>query len=1327
MAEHKSESLKFLYNGMALGVANDLPLKGKYNFGQNVRIVTEGVIESRPMLDNFIVLNPDEGLVPHSLETIINKSNFGMLRIAGVGTKLFTGVDTPLAIKDTGYSGLPLFIVDFRPENAIEAYAYIADGNKFKKISVSNTLSDVGITPPAKAATWRIGTPNRKIIDKIDTGSAAQWLSSAGATSDQTRVNTTITSYLADGALPNFASIVPAAMTASLQADSIVTLNASEDVIVTKIVPAALNAAVATIAKISYDTGTTGACTIVLDISSKDIIRDSILYLNASEYVRVTDVTYDGNGVPSIRTVTVGTFVIGNTVSGVASFRFYATVGYAAGNTITSGSIKSVLGTGISTLTRTFNVDLTNANGKPLGPNDIFHISLLPSDPTKLIEIQIQLDVNSGANKYTEQYFLYPISPNFFSGAVAQTTPTISAIQQVAQRRELIDSTRNTRQRLYEQNPEGIDLPDPFASDEQILTDLGIINDSSNFETELGQNQWTEVSVRLSDFVRVGSDDSRTFKDIDGIRISINTSAAIDFYIDSLWVGGADALETESPGFLPYNYVWRIRDPATKVSSNWSPPLRTGIKVSRGKVVLNFLDANTLYPVTYKIDIARFGGSLNDFRIVGSIFNDGSEYTDTSSDRLIADNDLAGRFAGQGSLDAVFDFYKPFAILDTPKIGTCDVIGTKFIWKTLDKLNITYPRGTQIIINGIANSFYTNPSDDQHVELEMDMGNLAGVKFELQAPLLTGQTLPVIFGPTGKGNAGLTIFGIGDKNAAGTLYWLDGNNPDTQSDLNRLEISSPSEPLVSGVIYDDYAFVWSTARSWMIIPTNVNGRSSFIARENANSRGLFSKWAICVGHTHIYFLSENADGIYRVQGNGNPECITNDGFNSLFYINGKAPSSIKLVDGTVIYPPDFTKVDDNRLFSINDYIIYRFKDTDPSGSKAVTLVFSIKTDSFVSYDTFLGGLVNMFYAEDLENSTTVFVPPDVLKAEYGTRVLVGTAGAIKIFGTAGTWENSLALESKIIPFAFDGGNSRLLKLFDEEMLSIDAGTTGVSIRNYFDNGKSFDGGFLISGSLTHIRDSYINLINNGLGTNAKNITTVFNWLLNANAKLYEELFYYIPQADEITDRAGDTEFGENIGEKLWQGIIIQLDTFGENKVLQFYDDENIIRATITINCNGKQTIAKSFDQPFISHTIRRTSSDNVNWISYEEAYVNDPEPESAKVWEDEFDTGNLTGLIFIKRMAWAYRSTANSILILTFEDGTEQTYDLPNSSGLYNKEFFYAYEKKWKACKWRVETDGEIRLYKKHVEVWMKSINSAQPFALQQPLGGLSNVTGAFI
>lgn len=1307
--DHQSEVKKMIATGFMLDVTNNLNPANKFNFLQNIRVYLEGCLESRPRVDSLLSFDIAENSIVHTIKTILNKANATKLRIIGVSDKLYIGAGSPITQTDSGFSGSPLQIVDFRPESAIQSYAYIGDKNKLKKVGVDGTYSSVGLLVPRNPVSAKIGAPQQKVIDECGDATVASWVQagSAGAPTTALRINTTVLAYLADGALPNYASIVPVAFTADMQPGAIVLLNGADTVIITEVLPAALLTGVATISKIVYDSGATGLCTIVLSISSQAIKVNSILLLNGTEYVRVTQVTYDNNNIPSIKCSTVGTFAAGNSISGVASFRFYGINAYVATNTVATKYIKSVIAAaGLSSLTRTMNVDLITTSTKPLTEDSILHFSGIISNPAALIELQFQLDVDSATNDFTKNFYTYPVSPNFFTATAQQTASSLSVIQQVTQRQQLLE-------RYYRKSNDGrMSIEDPF---DPILPP---VYPADPGQTTLGTGQWTEFNIRLGDFLRTGADNSRTLKDVKAIRISVNANAALDLYIDSIWVGGSLELDStrDSNAFLAYNYVWRVRDPATKNKSNWSPPLRNGIRTNRTRIELTFpAEAVGNYSASYKLDVARFGGTLNDFRLVGSAKNDGSVFIDESSDRIIADNELAGRFE-LGLADAVFDFYQPFAILDAPKKGTCGVTGTDLVWSTGDTFNTTWPRGTQIYINGISNKLYTSPIDSTHISLEKDVGALTGATFEITDPLLTAQPLSILAGPFGEGVSGLVIFGAGDKNAAGTLYWLDPNSPDTMSDINKLEITSPSEPIMAIVMYDSYAFVWTTRRSFTLLPTysyqaistNVNARSTmFIAKENANSRGLFCRTGICSGRDFIYHLAENVDGIYKVQGSGNPICITQAAIHNLFYQNGVAPTAVTLIDGTIVNPPDFSKPDDIIFSAIKDFLMFRFVDIN---NKAKVLVYSEKTDDWISYDTYLNDEVGCFYSEELDNVADV---------------LVGLKNGVGIFANSGTRENTI--QSIILPFAFDGGNSRVAKLFDEEMIDSLPTADGITVKNYYDNGLTSDADVNLTGIA---RSQQLISINSGIGILAKNITTKFSWLIKSGVKLFEEQFWFVPKSIDIKDRASDWEDAGTPDLKLWQGITIEADTFGVNKTLQFIDDFGIVRAILIINHVGQFSKDYSFDVPFISHKVKQISADGIDWMPFAGKYFVDAEPARGKVWEGEISTETISGLIAMKSIGLAYRpfNNAASVKLLLSIDGITEEIDYSVApANTYFKEFNYTSARKGLFIKWRIVASSEIQLFEKDCEVEIRGWNSANGFQTIKPFGGPSRITKAKI
>lgn len=1312
MGEYQHDSQKSICTGLVLNLAEDLRPQGKFRFLQNVRIVVEGEFRSRPRIVSLLSLNPPLAKVPHSIKTIVNKITGQINHIVGVDTEVYTGNGNPLNQKVSGFSGNPLSIISFRPEEATETYAYIADSLKMCKVSVSDTVSDIGINAPTKALSFNITKPFRKIIDNIKSSDVADWnnlTGSAGTPVVEDRIDDTIDAILYDGIAPCFASIVTE-IPPTLQTGAIVIVDSTDELIIEEIIPASLLSGVATISSINYDSGATGLCTIVLSTSDVSLRRNSILLLNGTEYVRVLEVTRNINNFPSIRVSTVGTFANGNTVVGAASLRVFATIGtYVATDTIfAEGLITSVGALGVSSITNTIDVDLTNADGQALKNTDYLHCSLKVSNASVLTEIQIQLDCDSVVP--FNNFFYYPVTPNFFTSSAAQEGSTLSTIQQTVQREELLQKLL----RLQDQESSGGYLTrqdlgiDPIVDYVEETAPIG--------QTGLGEQQWVELFIKLGDLKRVGTDPTRTKKDIKAIRLSINSTAAIDVGLDSIWVGGGSDLESTrgTSGLVPYNYIWRVRDPRTKAISNWSPPLREGISISRTSISLLPVDADVNFSTDYMIDIARFGGTLKDYRIVGTIENDGSTFEDNVSDLVAASSEPAGRRLKGDQIgdEEVFDFYKPFTFFDTPKLGICDVIGTKLTIISGDLLNISYPRGVQILIDGILNRFYTNPTDTSHVELEKDMGSLSNVAFEIKTPLLTGQPLPILFGPFGEGNSGLFNFGLGNDLAAGTVYWLDGNSPDTQSDINFLEITSPSEIMLTGVMYDGYPFVYTNKRSFMLIPTFQNGPLGFIARENAGSRGVFSRWSICVGRDAIYYLTDNADGIVKVAGTGIPQSITDGSLYDLFPHNGVNPFPITLltgVDNIVIQPPDFSIPEAIRLFHTKDYLFFRF--IDLSGNH-ICLVFDEKMNDWISYDTYLNNEINVIYAEEIESSADIFVG-----------INGGIGKFIDVSTPAITGENSI--RSIVVPFSADQQDSRILKQYNEIVFDVNLGFNGLDYNVFYDNGISGEPIInLPAGTLS--REKIAKVINSGNGKLARNISCKTEWTLSSGVRLYEQQYYFLPRADQINDRFSDIEAAGVFGDKFWQGVTIEADTFGANKELIFKDEDGNVRATIIINHNGKQTSSHSFDIPWISHRIIRTSDDNVEWVHYQSEYKFDIEPELGKVWETQETSHGIPGFKVIERIGIVARTTTNATLKI-FYDGVEESYPLNNTGGDKDKQLFFVRARKGKLLKYRVESAEDMRNYLNDLEIWIRQYNSPNFYQVIKPFGAQDYSQGAQI
>jgi hypothetical protein len=1196
----KKQILEMQCKGMGLGNRPDLLEEGKFIFLQNTRVFANGIIRSRPTIATAAVLSAATTNVIHSLKTIIDQSIANFARFAGAGTKLYSGLGTgaPLTEAASGFTGNPLSMVDFRPVESISPYVYIADKNKMIKVSSAGVASPFGLDAPKTSPTVAIDKPARKSIDILDAGSIANWTTvtgSAVAGVVSNRVNTTIAAILLDdAAVPCFCSIVPTAFPVSLQEGLILSLTGTnnEDVYVEKVEKAVIATGVATVSKIIYDAGVTGLCTISTSIAINDLNVDSILKLNASEYVRVSEIIDSTNNQTTFRCKTVGTIAAGNSIEGYASFRTFITTAKTVGDIVFADAMKSVVGaSGLSSVGRIFNSDLTNTATRGLSLDDLFHISLRASEPSLITEIQIQLDINDGT--FTKDYLYKAINPNFLTASASQVTPTIAVQQQVTQRNEVQNTFENFRRELFQnvldKNPDsGMDFDNPVFWDGGVSPFTEIPS-----QLELGQLQWSELVFKLSEFLRFGSAESLGLKDVKAVRITVNSSAAVDIYVDSIWVGGGfglDAITTDGK-INPYIWVYCYEEAATRQKSSWSPPNRNGLFLSRGRAKL-LAQVSSELSATDRIIWARFGGDNNDFRIVGVQPNDGSYFYDEFTDSLIAQN------AQAGEPFTLWENRKPFTVLDKQRSGTCNVIGNKVVGLTGDTFNVKWGRGSEIIIDNIPTALFTSPTDTTHLEIEKDIGAKTNVKWSMPEPRIVGQPLPVMFGTFGQGEIGLIIFGLGDDNAAGTIYWLNGNEPHLQNENNYLEITAPSEPLMNGVIYDGIPFVWTTERSYMLIPSFIDGELQFSARENANSKGLFARWGICVGKDFIYYITTN--GIERVQGVGNPESITDRDLQTLFPHAGYSvlTDTFVLPDGTIIYPPDFTKPNEMWLFYANNQVWFRFIDTQ---NKQRYLIYDEIVKGWVSYDKYEGDYAGAVYAEEgLSNFQT----------------LIGLSGTVYVFADTGIVETS-ATKSMAYPPYLNQGDERYNKHFLEAALDVNSRVSSTSLlfTHLFDGGNS-QTDVATSLPITNTRRIKVLDILTGQGKQAKNVSTFLKWNTVDIVSIYNLHYSFIEKVETTIERLSQFYDAGQVGDKLFRSLFLEADTFGANKKIYLYDDYGNKKAgPIIINHNGQ--IGKSYSfTPFIASKIKVStfdyasgSRDTLDWDFYDIQFEVDKVPE----------------------------------------------------------------------------------------------------------------------
>lgn len=334
-----------------------------------------------------------------------------------------------------------------------------------------------------------------------------------------------------------------------------------------------------------------------------------------------------------------------------------------------------------------------------------------------------------------------------------------------------------------------------------------------------------------------------------------------------------------------YQWRWVLRHKVTGAESSPGPVSFITLFQNQTGQQAQFTSPNSGVSSEYVYDLYRFGGTIQSWRYVASVPNNTS-YTDN-----LADADILA--AKELLTDAASLKFQPFVTQALPTTGTATVAAGSTndgssLTLTSGVFNVNWINGTTIVVAGVA-AHIRRIQSATVIYVEEDLGALGGVDWSVDGALQAGFPLPHLFGPYGAGQGGLFVFGVGDPRSPGSLYWMNGNDPDTTSLANRLEITGPSEPLQNGCIWNSRAFVWSTDRMWEIKPDLITP-GQFVAEVVPGGKGLFAPWGLCVGDVP-YFISK--DGIYKYTG-GTCETITDDQLGQFFGHDGQPGESVYL-------------------------------------------------------------------------------------------------------------------------------------------------------------------------------------------------------------------------------------------------------------------------------------------------------------------------------------------------------------------------------------------------------------------------------------------------
>lgn len=1192
--------------GIDLASTIDMVADGFYPLLKNVRNYRLG-LRVRPGL---IVVNAASIADPniHSIRTLNNdlpSAAQSFARFLGAATVLYSdnAAHTAFTSRATGFSGKPLQFVPMRPNQSPEPYMYVGDGSKQIKAKVDGTVQNMGIAAPITAPAAQQSATSYKVIDSFEAVGAWAIGGTAGAISAPSRVATTISQIKYDAAAPNWATVQPAALDESIQPGMLLIVNAGGGTVETVLVESVSEAITnTTIGSIKYDAGTTGACTIQLVAPSATLQRDSLIRIDsggaADEVVRVLSVTRGQNDIPSFRCVTGNAQVATRTITGVRSFRAYFASTHAAAETLASNNLQSTIavGTGFTTLAGA--LDLSVVNSRPITDDDEIHISIRLDNPTLLTEGKILLDFDSATNDFTQNFFYKEFRANDLVPAIAGTITTLAAQQRILQRDQVERGISPTPAGVLRQLQRFATPLDAY--NRAIDTAEGNFQDALDRlpvdevlvpnQTTTGASQWTELRFKVRDLIRVGSDTSRGLHDVAAIRIQLLTTGSVVMDVDAWWIGGTYGPDTSQIG-APINYRYVYRNSVTGDTSHPSPPMRSGLTLQRQRVT-GTVTASSDTQVDV-IDIYRTGGALigdNPWYYVMTVTNVAAAFTDDFADDIIQRNPLLN-----------FDNFVPFRVLDIPRSGTCDTVGTEVTdLAGVGTFNTAWPAGTVILINDVPYTLYASPSSITRLSLNESAGTQTGVTWRILSPILVGQTLPALFGPLAAGFSPV-LFACGSAQESGVVYWTQPGNPGSHSVTGRTEVTDPSEPLQNGVIYHNQVYVLSAEALYVGTPQVFSGFLTFDFQRVSGRSGAYSRYGITVGD-YIYFVGK--EGIYRSNG-GSVESITDDKLYALFPHDGVAGQAVNGIN-----PPDYSLPDQMRLEYGDGELWFDYVDT---GGVRRTLIYFERSGGWF-FDSYAPS-VNIHYWEE---------------GDAAPKVLVGGEnGKVYVMSNSALNDDGTAIAAEVLTPAADMGDPRSRKLFGDYMLDLDTGATTVTVTTGFDNNTTTLTPVTVTGAAG--RAQYVKDFDQD-GVAGRNIC--FRIALTTTGAssfptLYEWEPSFTPKAESILNRPSDVDDAGYPGAKHVRGIVIEADTFNAAKLLRVIYDNGVVGPTFTATHNGQLEKSYAFSTPFIATLISLQSTDGVSWIPYNWRWIYDEYPENVDLITSWMDDG-VSGAKFLQ-------------------------------------------------------------------------------------------------
>lgn len=1309
---------RFYVSGLSLTPQDALP-PDKVAYIRNMRSYQTGTLEPRYGLTAVSsgVLNAAGVHSLFRLDDTTDNAPSPSCRVAGAGGGLYhgsTAVPAAFTQFDNGYSGDPVTGVIAAPAASPEPFLYIGDSARMRKVSVVADNYPIGITQPATTQFEPSAVVGELALTLLDNDSdLVNWTNVGpigGPVSVETRVDTTADAIIYDSGTTGWACVVPADFANIIAGCRLsITDGAGEVFVVQDVHPAVADG---TIAAIIYDSGATGACTIQADISLavgqletadyEDVRRryydpeptvptaskastirpidfsvNALVMLNGTEIVRITSVAVGSDGLVSFRCVTGGAYTAGQSIEGLSSFRGYFRNSHSSGagllalvpeQTLNPTTLDDPEVGGMQNIaTGAVNAAIVGTASLGFTPH-----ATLPDDDIYLgfkcdllhfvKEVRIYLNIDA-TQDFLTNYYMHAWRANDLISAVqstnAQSTDTIQTARLNVLTQQQVDllvqqygpaiATAIVQGSLSLQDYPlaGVSATTPGGSNAIGLT-------TAAQQLALGNNTWLGLRCKVRDLIRVGQDGTLTLKDINAVQVLImveGTKDPITIQIADFYLSGGYGPDVRDIA-EPYTYCYRGRSSRTGAIGNPSPPSRTSVVPRRQSVTVTgrqILGAGALGGADDVEDIDRVdwfkrGGLLAGWTYLGTTPNDNPPtYTDTQTDSAL-----------DGGESLRFDRFQPWPVADVPHAGTCNVAGTAVSRTDGDAFDTTWAPGTAIIVNGRAATLYASPVSTSLLFVNENLGSASGAAFTVPEPVRLAQPLPALWG--GEINSVVFLFACGDPADPGAVHWTDGNDPDSTRDSNQLIVTSASEPLQNGGIWNGQAFTFSPANLYALIP-QFGQISTFRHQRTPCEKGLWSRWAMAIAPEGIYFLSD--DGIYLTNF-GPAVSITTPDLAPLFPHDGALGETIR---GMV--PPDMTETTLLRLTRVGRWIYFDYRGTDGDD---YTLIYDRigKGWLFDRYD--LAGIRARLDEGEIGDSDVA-------------QIMGAADGNLYQYDESSILDGTVPISWAVWTGHLDGDDARSVKQFGDVMLDCHPGATlnGFTITPVADNG--LDVLSSVVGAAATTRTQYIVDINNGAGVLSRNIGIRVEGESN-ECDAHRPLLYlwgpsYLPKAEDTQLRATDWDLAGYNGPKLIRAVTIRANTYNVAKQLYVQYDGGTTAATLTLTANGElsQTFALT---PFYATLVRILPADDTPWfvLPGDITWTADPKPAliaETTNWDDagtpqdkyvqgvvlEVDTNGIAGIqVQVQRDNSEVMATL-TLAATTREDGQAFAFDPP--------------------------------------------------------------------